>query len=439
MSWPTHTDYQDAIQNPDLCFQEQELKAGVPACDMLGLPRVTSGNFASVYELATAGGRWAVRCFVRQVSGQQGRYARLSQHLSGMQIESIVKFEYILKGILVRGDWYPMLKMEWVDGFPLNLYIEQHLGEPETMRKLAVDWRRLMASLRQNKLAHGDLQHGNVMVTRSGGELRLVDYDGMYAPVFGRGKSPELGHINFQHPRRTPDFYGENLDNFSALIIYISFLALAEDSSLFQQFYTGDNILFSSSDLKNPLQSGLFQKLKQNSNRDVVQLAALIEKCCIMPVENVPDFESVMKALDGGSLEALISGLATQPAKADYNLSYLGALPEETGNQKTRSSYDHVPVATPTQTHVFKKPGQTTPAMTTPHQQRQQAADSEDSAKFWRYATVALAALLFGALILFFLDRHDQGDDKITAPEETPAEETSTERDPPAGTVGSKN
>ncbi len=53
----------------------------------------------------------------------------------------------------------------------------------------------------------------------------------MYAPVFGRGKSPEgLGPRDFQHPRRTPDFYDENLDNFSALLIHPSLLALAEDT-----------------------------------------------------------------------------------------------------------------------------------------------------------------------------------------------------------------
>ena len=67
MNWPTHTDYQDAIQNPLICFAEEELKAGTAACDMLGLPRVTSGNFASVYELSAGGKRYAVRCFVRQI------------------------------------------------------------------------------------------------------------------------------------------------------------------------------------------------------------------------------------------------------------------------------------------------------------------------------------------------------------------------------------
>ena len=45
-SWPSHTDYQDAIQNPHICFEAEDLKVSEVGCDMLGLPKVMSGNFA---------------------------------------------------------------------------------------------------------------------------------------------------------------------------------------------------------------------------------------------------------------------------------------------------------------------------------------------------------------------------------------------------------
>jgi len=125
MNWPTHTDYQDAIQNPQNCFGEPDLKAGEPKFDMLGLPRVMSGNFASVYELKTGDSRWAVRCFVRQVPGQQGRYARLSQYLASVKMDYLVNFDFILKGILVKGDWYPIVKMQWVEGLPMNQFVRR--------------------------------------------------------------------------------------------------------------------------------------------------------------------------------------------------------------------------------------------------------------------------------------------------------------------------
>src|ERR1043166_8859947 len=147
MNWPTHTDYQDAMQNPGVCFQEPDLKTGEAACDMLGLPRVMSGNFASVYELKTGDTRFAVRCFVRQVPGQQGRYARLSQHLNAIQMEYLVKFEYMLRGMLVKGEWYPIVKMQWVEGVPLNNYVEEHITDAPALLKLADDWRRMMKKI----------------------------------------------------------------------------------------------------------------------------------------------------------------------------------------------------------------------------------------------------------------------------------------------------
>ncbi len=303
-SWPSHTDYQDAIQNPHICFEADDLKAAEVGCDMLGLPKVMSGNFACVYSVTTGGERYAIRCFVRQVLGQQGRYARLSQNLCGLGLPCMVTFDFILRGIKVKNEWYPIVKMQWVDGLPLNQHVEECFDNADTMRDLAGKWRVLMKGLRENLLAHGDLQHGNVMVTTDG-EFRLVDYDGMFTTAF-RGKSPELGHINFQHPRRTPDYYNEDLDNFAALVIYTSFLALASEPELFKKFYTGDNLLFLSADYRNPTQSETFKRLKENKDPKVQQLATLLERLCMLDVSKVPGFEDTLVALENGTIGDLI-------------------------------------------------------------------------------------------------------------------------------------
>ena len=313
MNWPSHTDYQDAIQNPHICFEEPALKTGEVGCDMLGLPKVMSGNFACVYSVTTGAERWAIRCFVRQVLGQQGRYARLSQHLFGLGLDCMVEFEYYLRGIKVRNEWYPIVKMRWVEGLPLNSFVDENFENSELMRGLVPKWRTLVNSLRPHQLAHGDLQNGNVMVTPDT-QFRLVDYDGMYTPAF-RGKAPELGHANFQHPRRTPDYYNENLDDFSALVIHASFLAIADEPELFKKFYTGDNLILLSSDYRNPLNSEAFKRLKGHKNTQVQQLATLLEKCCLADVSKVPVYEEAILALEKGSLDALM------PADAPIEVS----------------------------------------------------------------------------------------------------------------------
>ncbi len=315
MNWPSHTDYQDAIQNPPICFEDPPLKESDVTCDMLGLPRVMSGNFACVYSVKTKdGGRWAIRCFVRQVLGQQGRYARLSQHLFGLGLKCMVGFEFILRGIKVRNEWYPILKMEWVDGQPLNLFVDDRYKESELIRGLVPKWRAMMAELRVHQLAHGDLQHGNVMITPDA-EFRLIDYDGMYTPAF-RGKAPELGHANFQHPRRTPDYYNENLDDFSAIVTHMSLLAIADEPEVFEKFYSGDNLLTVASDFRNPTNSELFKRLEAHKNDQVKQLARLIKSLCLVDVSKVPEYEKTIVALENGTLESLIPTASAPAAEA---------------------------------------------------------------------------------------------------------------------------
>lgn len=308
MNWPTHTDYQDAIQNPLICFAEEDLKAGTAACDMLGLPRVTSGNFASVYELSANNKRYAVRCFVRQVMGQQGRYARLCEHLGKLKMPWLVDFNYYLKGIMVRGEWYPIVKMDWVEGSPLNTWIEDNINHPEKLKAAAAQWRTLVNEMRKHHLAHGDYQHGNIMVTTKD-ELRLVDYDGMYCPAFGKGRSPELGHANFQHPRRLPEHYDDSLDNFSALVIYMSLLALAEEPGLWKDFYTVDNLILTSGDYKNPQNSKAFARLEASKSPIVKQLATLLKNCCMRSVTDVPWFEETIVAAEKGTLDAQVAAM----------------------------------------------------------------------------------------------------------------------------------
>ena len=401
MNWPTHTDYQDAIQNPQSCFSEPDLKAGEPKFDMLGLPRVMSGNFASVYELKTADSRWAIRCFVRQVPGQQGRYARLSQYLASVKMDYLVNFDFILKGILVKGDWYPIVKMQWVEGLPMNQFVEEIYNDRETMLKLAGDWRTLVDTLRKYKLAHGDLQHGNVMITPDK-QFRLVDYDGMYAPVFGRGKAPELGHINFQHPRRTGDFYDETLDNFSAMIVFTSFRALAAEPDLFQKFYTGDNLIFLSADFKAPMQSPLLGRLKKSPDPLVAQLAELIEKSCIGPVEAVPDFGELMTAADGGSLSDVKSKVSSAQTSAPATGAPL-AINELLAKAAQQSGTRPAPQYT-------GRPGTQTPSRPAPVQSGtrpvpQPAApgsvpsEGDQGANLWKWVAIGLGVVVLGIVL----------------------------------------
>jgi hypothetical protein len=268
------------------------------------MPVVATGQFACVYK-ATAGNREvAVRCFTREVKDQQKRYSWLHEYLDAVLPASFVRFQYLEQGILVKGHWYPIVRMDWARGEPLNRFIQNNLGNSEAIADVARRWRgEVMAPLRGLSIAHNDLQHGNVMV-EAAGRLHLVDYDGIFLPEFQGQSSPEIGHQNFQHPLRTGKDYAQYVDNFPALVIYVSLLALANDPGLWDRFNNGDNLILKKSDYADPANSQCFQSLKNSSDGQVRDLARLLEEFCQYPVDRVPDLESILSSVSAAPTPA---------------------------------------------------------------------------------------------------------------------------------------
>jgi hypothetical protein len=201
MAWPTLQDYNEAFQNPRFAFVDPDLRNGQPDLNQLGLPRAICGNFACVYKIQSSGQRWAARCFSSEVSDQQRRYEVISTYLAKVALPYTVQFSYIPTGIKVQGRPYPLLKMQWVQGESLTAFVGKYVGYPETLLSLATVWAKMMADLKEASIAHGDLQHGNVLVVDN--KLRLIDYDGMFVPGLAGNQSNECGHRNYQLPSRT--------------------------------------------------------------------------------------------------------------------------------------------------------------------------------------------------------------------------------------------
>ena len=307
MPWPTITAFSDAIQNPWLCFKGTELEAGEPAVDQRDRPLVFSGNFACVYKVTVENRAFAVRCFTREVKDQQTHYNQLSDYLINVLPPSFVHFEFLERGISLEGNWYPIVRMEWVEGKSLSSFVASNLNDPDALRRLAAQWRGgPVASLRGLGIAHNDLQHGNAMV-QGDGNIRLVDYDGMFLPKFRGERSPELGHKNYQHPQRSPEHYDDYIDNFPSLVVYLSLLAVASDPGLWS-FNNDDNLIFTRNDYDDPRSSELFNRLKSSPDFTVAKLTERLEECCALPVEKVPDLETILHDIESGTTSPPRSG-----------------------------------------------------------------------------------------------------------------------------------
>ena len=166
MPWPMSQDYNEAIQNPAVVLQRpRSCSRPKPSCNAIGLPMPRSGNFADVYEMThPSGKKWAVKCFTRQVPGLRERYAAISAYLKQANLPFMVDFVYLEQGIKVKGQWYPILKMDWVEGFTLNEFVKEHADNPPLLELLCQIWVQLARRLREAGMAHCDLQHGNVLL-----------------------------------------------------------------------------------------------------------------------------------------------------------------------------------------------------------------------------------------------------------------------------------
>ena len=317
-SYPTPSDYQEALQIPTVAFADPELQKATPRTNPLGLPQPITGSFAAVFPVTTdTGARYAVKCFLTEEPAQQARYEAVADALRAVDHDAFVEFVYQPDGIRVKGEEYPVLKMRWVDGTTLNRFVEDHLGQPDVLDRLAEAWADLMEAIESMEVAHGDLQHGNVLVETAGGELRLrlVDYDTMYVPALEGQSSAEVGHRNYQHPDRTDADFGPTLDRFAGLVIYTALRACAVRPELWAQYDSGENLLFRDADFYAPEDSVLFDTLANMES--LGPLAASLRTACYVEPEDVPPLAAVREGRVAPSQQSVLRSRAQQRRRGD--------------------------------------------------------------------------------------------------------------------------
>ncbi|MBI3897513.1 MAG: serine/threonine protein kinase [Gammaproteobacteria bacterium] len=292
MSYPAPIEYNEAIQNPSTAFLDQELKQGKIEENNQGLPLVLSGGFALTYLLTTRRGKSAVRCFHRQVPGVENKYALIGKKVKALNSNYFVAFDYQHNGIRVKDGTYPIVRMDWVDGDTLGVYLDKNYSDASKLRKLRSDFQALSAFLESSGIAHGDIQNGNVIISNN--VVRLIDYDGMYVEGLSPNSGTEVGHKHFQHPgRAATNNFGPTIDRFSFIAIDLSLQALIEEKSLYKKYREGgETIIFKANDFADPQSSQLLQRLV-----GVESLRLYVERfisVCSADIQNVPSLSDFL-------------------------------------------------------------------------------------------------------------------------------------------------
>lgn len=326
MALPRGDEYNQAIQSPRISFSDTILQSCQVETTPLGLPKPYSGGFTTTYKLVNSHTSWAVRCFTREISDLQRRYQSIGNFLSTNKCDFLVEANFLQNGIKVNGAFHPIIKMRWLDGEPLSNYLAKTYNQKNTLDRLIAEFVNLVKQLENLGIAHGDLQHGNIIVKND--KLYLIDYDGMYFPDLATLRVNELGHPNFQHPKRTANDYNKSIDRFSAIVIYTALKALSVAPSLWKKYDNGDNILFRGQDFANPTNSQLlkdlagYSELSKFSNNlfavsawdfnKVPSLTEFISNTYQPPVSIIPSISTVRSAytvIDGSQKGRLLEYL----------------------------------------------------------------------------------------------------------------------------------
>lgn len=275
-SLPSCTEYIASIETPQL-IKAEELHGG-NVVTKNGKPLRYAGGFCIVFPYKKSSGKKvAVRCWTAHVPDAEKRSRQISLCLRQSGLPYFVGFDYIKHGIATSLGVFPIVIMDWIDATPLKEYLKSNIYNSYAIKSLTEEFRKMTDDLHRFGFSHGDLQHGNIMVS-STGKLFLVDYDSMFVPGLEKSTDEIKGLVGYQHPARTKLRYlSPKTDYFSELIIYTSLMALSKYPSLWKDLCIEDTetLLFTQEDLNDPSHSVVFKKLESDS--ELLDCAKAIE------------------------------------------------------------------------------------------------------------------------------------------------------------------
>ncbi len=328
MAYLSLEQYNQAFSAHSTLLSDPELRAGTLAKSGLGLPLAISGGFALTYTVSTARGKFAVRCFHRESKGLERRYAAISKKLYSLRSRYFLDFQFQAQGIRVDGAAYPIVKMAWASGATLGEFLENNRSNAAALGRLADALVELAVYLQREGIAHGDLQSGNLMVSRDGSSVQLIDYDGMFVDEVKDLGSAELGHVNFQHPqRKTLNPFDATLDRFSLIALSLAIRALQADASLWDKTNSeADAILFRANDFLDPASSPSFALITKNAS--LALHAKNFAAVCKTPMARAPDLADFLAGRNIPAVSIVI-GLPKQvgPVPVASRPGYVGAYP----------------------------------------------------------------------------------------------------------------
>jgi hypothetical protein len=329
MNYPTRNDYETAVRRLDFFVYDDILNQGKPLLVSPNSPFLmkSSGGKAVVFTIIAQQKKYALKCWIEDLGDLKHKYREIAKYLKQCSLPYFVDFSFNEKGILVNGNQYPIVRMEWVEGQNLKQFIQSNINDPFCIYQLAQSFYNTVQDLHKVNISHGDLQHGNIMV-RPDNTVCLIDYDSCYVPSLASEIDSIKGLPGYQSPhRQNLSELHHKSDYFSEIVIYLSLLAISENTNYWNEIKDEERLIFSDTDLANPQDSDIFMRLKKMSPQIQYLTEKLEEACNVPDIRNIKPLESLLQQFTGVSNVWNYPSLITQtPNVNSQNTSYDNSL-----------------------------------------------------------------------------------------------------------------
>lgn len=269
MSLPTKDEIVQAIEQVG-ALKAPQLSGYQPCPGLLG-PESYSGGFCIAFPFTNGKDKKAVRVWHQEIENIKQRYLYIAKDIRTIQSPYLCDVEFVSDGLDVNGTSIDLVIMDWIEGLPLKMYIQDILnnGKDEASIKIALQElaNKLLAMFQHFHalgFSHGDLQHDNILV-QNDGTLKVIDYDCFYTPSMGSNfEQTTSGYNGYQHPTRFTHklISNEKTDYFSELVLYLSVKALAANKNLWSITEDSDfSFLFTEDDFRDLGKTSIYKEI----------------------------------------------------------------------------------------------------------------------------------------------------------------------------------
>jgi serine/threonine protein kinase len=236
-------------------IQAQELNGCSFIMSKFGDPLYYPGGFGMVFKLDKGGKHQAFKVWYVNIDDIKDRMQKISDYLANLNLPYFVSYSFCEKGLRIPAhiindendnsdQTLDTLVMDWAEGDMLKEYLDDLISEnsfstvESKLLYLAQQFKNCFRELHRNKISHGDLQHGNIIIEEDSSgnpQIKLIDYDSLYVPALSGCEQTTSGIGGFQHPRRIAGIETKSTekdDYFSEKIIYLTLLLLAKEPDL---------------------------------------------------------------------------------------------------------------------------------------------------------------------------------------------------------------